>query len=218
MSTAAVESPADTKQRLLRAGEELFARDGIYRARIRDINALAGQRNSSALHYHFGSRVGLANAIMFGHQAEIDGAVEIGLDNLEARGGEPSARDVLSAVIPPMAARLRTDSGRDWARIIPQMMPMVSENLRRGVLKPGTPQSNRVLRLLRPALRDLPEALQRERLIDYSIALTALLADRAHQLSGDHTPVLDDDEFTSNLVGMLTALLCTPRASPKPRA
>jgi TetR/AcrR family transcriptional regulator, regulator of cefoperazone and chloramphenicol sensitivity len=218
MSAAAVESPLDTKQRLLRAGEQLFARDGIYRARIRDINALAGQRNSSALHYHFGSRDGLANAIMFGHQAEIDAAVEIGLDKLEARGEEPSAREVLGAVIPSMAARLRTDSGRDWALIVPQMMPMVSENLRHGVLKPGTPQSNRVLRLLRPALRDLPETLQRERLVDYSIALTALLAERAHQLSCDHTPVLSDDEFTSNLIDMLTALLCAPRSDLKPRS
>jgi AcrR family transcriptional regulator len=210
-TTAAVESSADTKQRLLRAGEQLFARDGIYRARIRDINALAGQRNSSALHYHFGSRDGLANAIMFGHQAEIDVTVQAGLDELEARGKEPSVREVLSAVIPPMAARLRTDSGRDWARIVPQMMPMVSRNLRRGVLKPGTPQSNRVLRLLRPALHGLPEELQRERLVDYSIALTALLAERAHQLSDDDAPVLDDDEFTSNLIDMLTALLCAPR-------
>lgn len=75
-----------------------------------------------------------------------------------------------------------------------------------------------MLRLLRPALRDLPEALQRERLVDYSIALTALLAERAHQLSGDHTPVLDDAEFTSNLIAMLTALLCAPCTSPKPRA
>src|SRR5690349_12666771 len=101
MSTTAVESGTDTKQRLLRAGEQLFARDGIYRARIRDINALAGQRNSSALHYHFGSRDGLANAIMFGHQAEIDAEVERGLDALEAEGEEPSARDVLTAVVPP---------------------------------------------------------------------------------------------------------------------
>ena len=217
MSTTAVESGADTKQRLLRAGEQLFARDGIYRARIRDINALAGQRNSSALHYHFGSRDGLANAIMFGHQAEIDAEVERGLDALEAQGGEPSARAVLTAVVPPMAARLRTASGRDWARIVPQMMPMVSENLRRGAPKPTTPQSNRVLRLLRPALHDLPEILQRERLVNYSIALSALLAERAHQLSSDSTPALSDKAFTANLIDTLTAILCAPRSNPKHR-
>ena len=91
------------------------------------------------------------------------------------------------------------------------MMPIVSESLRRGVLRPATPQSNRVLRLLHPALRGLPEALQRERLVDYSIALTALLAERAHQMSDDHTPVLGDHDFTSNLIDMLTALLCAPR-------
>jgi hypothetical protein len=69
----------------------------------------------------------------------------------------------------------------------------------------------------RPALRDLPEMLQRERLVNYSIALTALLAERAHQSSSDATPALSDKAFTSNLIDALTALLCAPRSSPKHR-
>jgi AcrR family transcriptional regulator len=54
----------DTKERLLAAGEKLFARDGVHRVTVRELNEVAGQRNASALHYHFGSREGLLRAIV----------------------------------------------------------------------------------------------------------------------------------------------------------
>ena len=46
---------SDTRDRLLRAAEYLFARSGID-VPIREIHERAGQRNASALHYHFGGR------------------------------------------------------------------------------------------------------------------------------------------------------------------
>ena len=41
---------------VIRAGEHLFARQGIHQTRVRELHELAGQRNTSALHYHFGDR------------------------------------------------------------------------------------------------------------------------------------------------------------------
>src|SRR3954447_17684196 len=99
----------DTKELLLDAAEEVFARDGIHGARIREINELAGQRNPSALHYHFGSRSGLVSAIMLRHQSEIDKEVEWRLDELEAEG-VPSVRDIIGAVAEPMVDCLKTPS------------------------------------------------------------------------------------------------------------
>lgn len=200
----------DTKERLLRAGERVFARDGIHGARIRDINEFAGQRNPSALHYHFGSRDGLVNAILYGHQAEIDAALETQFDELERRAADIEVRDIVAVVIPPMVAKLQTESGRDWARMMPQVMPMVSANLRRGLLHPGTPQTHRVIDLLRPAMRHLGEAVLRERLVDYSIILTSLLAERAEQQSSADEPMLDDAAFATHLVEVLTAVLSAP--------
>ena len=57
-------------QRLLEAGEYLFARYGVHGPTLRELNARAGQRNPSALHYHFGSRDGLVLAILQAHQVE----------------------------------------------------------------------------------------------------------------------------------------------------
>lgn len=76
----------DTKELLLDAAEQLFARYGIHGTRVREINEMAGQRNPSALHYHFGSRGGLVTAIMLRHQSEIDKIVERRLDELEHTG------------------------------------------------------------------------------------------------------------------------------------
>jgi len=53
-----------TADKLLAAGEEAFARFGIEAASIRQINAAAGQRNTSAVRYHFGSKEGLLEALI----------------------------------------------------------------------------------------------------------------------------------------------------------
>ena len=50
----------------------MFARDGIHQVPLKRIVETAGQRNASALHYHFGGRDGLLVAITERH----DGAIE----------------------------------------------------------------------------------------------------------------------------------------------
>ena len=55
---------SDTKMGLLLAAERLFATQGIAATTIRQINTEAGQKNSSAIHYHFGSRDAILDAII----------------------------------------------------------------------------------------------------------------------------------------------------------
>ena len=196
----------DTKEQLLDAGEQLFARDGVRGALIKEINELAGVRNPSAVHYHFGSRDGLVTAIMLRHQSEIDKVVERRLDELE-RQGEPSARDVIAAVVEPIVELLKTQSGRNWARIVPQILSTHSDNLRRGVIKPSTPQMDRVLELLRARIAGQPEAIRRERLVDYGIVLAALIAERAHHVEVVRRPALSGERFAAHLVEILTGVV-----------
>ena len=61
-----------TRSRLLRAGEQRFARDGVSGARMSDVVRDAGQANDSAVGYHFGSRQGLLEAIVAKHVAAMD--------------------------------------------------------------------------------------------------------------------------------------------------
>ena len=54
----------DTKGSLILSGLELFATQGLDAVSMRTINAHAGARNASAVHYHFGSKMGMVKAIV----------------------------------------------------------------------------------------------------------------------------------------------------------
>jgi AcrR family transcriptional regulator len=57
-------SARSTKERLLTTAERLFALHGIEGVSLRQIGAAAGIGNNSAVQYHFGSKEGLARAIL----------------------------------------------------------------------------------------------------------------------------------------------------------
>ena len=78
--------PSGTVERLLRAAELEMAAHGIYGADLKVIQAVAGQRNKSAINYHFGGRDGLVEAIGVAHRADIDRRRTALLDRLEADG------------------------------------------------------------------------------------------------------------------------------------
>lgn len=202
----------DTKQRLIDAAERLFARDGVQAARIREINELAGQLNPSALHYHFGSRMGLVEAILARFQSVVDVEVAANLDRVEAGGREPEVHEIVEAVVGPELAALDTQSGRDCVRIIPQLLPALSRSLRAGDVNPATTQSRRILGLLDDRMKalSLPDHVRRERLVTYALVFTTMLGERAHDIEQELDPLLSRDQFASHMIDVLSALLIAP--------
>ena len=176
----------DTKDQLIRAGEKLFARHGVHAVTVRELNEVAGQRNASALHYHFGSREGLLRAIVERHQARVD--VERAR-RLEALDGEPDVRTLVELVLAPLAEELRSASGRDYLRIVPQLLDMPG-------LEP--PALGKVMVLLGERL----ERPHRRR--PMLLASFTLLADRAARRRDDH------EAFVAELVSMATGMLLGP--------
>lgn len=53
----------EARTALLDAAERLFALQGVETASLRDISVEAGQRNNSAVQYHFGDRAGVVAAV-----------------------------------------------------------------------------------------------------------------------------------------------------------
>ena len=200
----------DTKERLLSAGERLFAEEGVHGARVRALHELAGQRNSSALHYHFGSRMGLVEAILTRHQSVVDHHLQERLDELVAGPERPSVRALVDAVVRPLSVELQTQSGRDFLRIVPQVLPAISRNLRSGRAAPMTSETARLLGLLEDCMAGLPPAVRRERLVTYTLVLTGILADRAIQIESRRPMVLDDEQFVAHLVDTIAAALEAP--------
>jgi AcrR family transcriptional regulator len=52
-----------TRKKLMLAAEELFAEFGVDAVALRSICEAAGQRNVSSVHYHFGDKAGLLQAL-----------------------------------------------------------------------------------------------------------------------------------------------------------
>ena len=63
---------SETRARLLVEAARLFAEVGVWQAATGAIVRAAGQRNASALTYHFGSRQGVLDAILADHGNPID--------------------------------------------------------------------------------------------------------------------------------------------------
>ena len=189
---------SDAKERLIRAAEHLFARHGVHRTQMNEINARAGQRNPSAVHYHFGSREGLLNAIIERHSSVVDAERARRLDAL---GDEPSLGDVVAAIVGPLTAELATESGRDYLRIVPQSL---------GTTSVAPPAITAAFTLAEKALSELPQPVRNERLSAMFLAASTLLAKRAVDIDEGRTAGLDDDTFTANLIAMVTAMLTAP--------
>lgn len=190
-----------TRERLIRAGEQRFARDGIAGAKISDIVRDAGQRNDSAVGYHFGSRQGLLTAIVTKHMAEME-------KHRVVPGPEAPLSAVVEAIVAPTADLLATEDGRDFLRITEQLAAFsgVGTGHPNEVLQ-GTAigeQLDRLVPLLQPRLDPV---LTRERIALMVTFLTAALAERARSREAGDRQRLSHERFVGHLVNVLSGAL-----------
>jgi AcrR family transcriptional regulator len=197
----------DTRTRLLDAAEQLLAREGVERAQIQAITQLAGQRNTSALHYHFASREGLLNAVLARHLDSIENLRSQRIGELEQLGQSDDLRILVEALVLPLASKLADSTGHNYLLILQQCIGEL------GVLVEGEqmPESLRKLyRLLRAALRHLPKAIAEERIRFVVNAMVAALAARAKTIETETAAPLSNKLFVRNLVSMLHGALAEP--------
>lgn len=199
-------SGPETREKLIRAAEEIFAAYGVDGAQLRDVVRLAGQSNPSAVQYHFGSRAGLLDAVIAARQARTEQVLAAEL----ARGPD-TLPALLTALVTAEAGELRTDRGRRCLRITAQLSH--ESGVRSRTPHPtldGTAYWD-VIGRIESCLPQLPEPLRLERL-DLALTLVgAAMADRARQyLNPGVTPLTDEDLFLADLVGTTAALLRAP--------
>ncbi|MFG3049579.1 TetR/AcrR family transcriptional regulator [Kitasatospora sp. NPDC048239] len=206
----------ETREKLLRAAEELFATRGVEGAPTRDITRLAGQGNPSAVQYHFGSREGLLDAIMAARQERTGQALAPRLAGLDPTGptGVADLPDLLGALIAAEATELRTRQGRYCLRIAAQIN-------HHGGVRARAPQPTsasaptggghrRVVEMVEDRVRDLPEPLRLERIDLVLTLIGAALADRAQQYLTGSTPLTGEEAFLADLRAMSAAMLTAP--------
>lgn len=198
-------SGPDTREKLIRAGEEVFAAQGVHGAQLRDIVRLAGQSNPSAVQYHFGSRAGLLDAVMAERQSRTEMMLAAELEQ-----SADGLRGLLTALVHAEATELRTERGRRCLRVSAQLSH--ESGVRTRTPHPtldGTVYWDLIGRV-EGCLTDSPESLRLERL-DLALTLIgAAMADRAGQYLAGTAPLTDEPLFLADLVETTTALLRAP--------
>lgn len=196
--------PGETRSRLIRAGERLFAEHGIGGVSLREITRAAGQRNATALQYHFEDRRGLVRAILARHNLDVEAERHGMLDDLEARSGV-SAREWVQALVMPAAAKLADrDGGRDYLRMMAELMNRPDPKFDRQSLQDVRSSVNRWRKLMAPLMPELAV----DRLHRRFIALRIMYFELARRAESSRRR--DDRLFASHLVDMITAILISP--------
>lgn len=99
-----IENP--TALKLLTTAERLFAEEGVDAVSIRRISAEAGQRNNSALQYHFESKQGVIEAILDLRQTPLNQRRLELLSELEQQGLENDVHALVEALVLPFVELL----------------------------------------------------------------------------------------------------------------
>jgi AcrR family transcriptional regulator len=194
----------------MEAAERLFADFGIEAVSARQIALAAGQRNQSAIRYHFGSKDELIVALLGRRIAEIN---ERRAQMLDAPGVAADMRALVGAIATPLAERVERDaSGSAYVRFLAHLF---SDRRRRDLLIEHG-ESAALLRRIYADLRRLasavPEPLFSERLRLMVGGIIHALADRERLRSkGGAGPfVLAPDAFLNNLIDASIGILTAP--------
>lgn len=115
-SSAPVALDRPTDQRLLLAAERLFAEHGVAGVSLRAVMQAAGA-NVASVHYHFGSKDGLVDAVV---RSRLD-AVVLGRDELVA-GIDAADPDALAAAFIRPVLDLVDDGGAHWVAVVADLL------------------------------------------------------------------------------------------------
>lgn len=204
--------PSATKEALLDAAQRLFAAEGVHGVATNRIVLEAGQRNVSAITYHFGSRENLLFAILDRHNVDIERERRELLDEIEPLGSA-DVRSLVRAVVVPFSRKLSTTEGRQFLTIVAQLSDLFDRWHRPG---PRTPeQARRALEAIASVLATtpgLPTAalsldLRRERVSRFLGLVVQALGARARQMESGSRPSLSTASFLDNLVDMSVGAL-----------
>ncbi len=118
---AAVKKQAGSQTRalLLATATRLFAAKGLDGVSLAEINRAAGQRNATALHYHFGGKEELVQAVFDKHTPRVNKLRQNLLSDLPA---VPTLDEVVALLIVPLAEQVKdTDGGTDYLQFLGQV-------------------------------------------------------------------------------------------------
>ncbi len=194
-----------------------MAQRGIDGVSLSEINKAAGQRNTSSLHYHFGNKAGLIQAIFDKHTPGIEVRRQEILDDLTETG--VTLRGAIEALVLPIAEKLdEKGGGASYLQFAAQLQS--NPEMFKGKLDRRTNRAAQLLaEILRQEVPDLPRAVIASRLRLAMMLLFHALADISEgQKLRAPEKKRDQAFFVTSLIDALVAILSAPVSSEAARA
>ena len=181
----------NTKIKLIRAAERLFAENGLGAVSVRDITRAAGARNESALHYHFGSKEALSRAVFADRISDIDSKRLALIAELDRSQAGQNVQLLMEATIAPMLEACLDEGGRLYATFLMQIAadPRFDVDRLMDDLAPDGVQE--VTQRLQGMLQDLPLETRATRLRRLATMSISIMADHAREVANGTAPALD---------------------------
>jgi len=114
-------SPVATQAAILDAAEQLFADRGLHGVSLREVAEAAGQRNNAAVHYHFGGRDELVQALFERRFVELDRRRAAMLAALDGAGRGNDLDGLVEALVLPFTECMQGDGRSSWVRLVAKL-------------------------------------------------------------------------------------------------
>lgn len=142
---------------LINAAEHLFGTIGFDGVSTRQILDFAGQKNQSALQYHFGGRAGLIWAVLDARLSIVESGRQALMEKLPPRR-EESPEDLVEAVIRPLAEFVHDDErGSAFVQFIVQSVHRPDYDIHEVIGRGNYPALEEVWERMDWHLRHVPE-------------------------------------------------------------
>lgn len=188
---------SESKHALLCATERLYVEVGPS-VSLREIAQAAGQRNNSAVNYHFGSREGVETAVLTVRTTQME---QVRAARLAALPADADLESLMRVILEPLLVTPYEQGSTHYARFaeVVRSFPSMAGALGdRDLWHVSRRVSGRIVRLV-----DLPREQAWRRMEAMTTALFSLAADRERaQFDGGFA--FSSDELVRMLVGMVT--------------
>lgn len=198
----------NSRQAMIDAAERIVAERGMTALTLKDVQDAAGQANKSAAKYHFGSREGLIDAIVEARMTPANLRRQEMLDEIDASGSAPTARQAVEALILPLAAETLKREGSFYARFLVQVAndPALADSVQKHL----SAESYRRVRDLITGVARTPGDITRWRIANIvNLTLVTLARGEKQQRTSAKT-----DAVVSDLVDTCVAVLEAPSSLP----
>ena len=211
---------ADTRVALILAAERLIAENGIDGVSLRQINAEAGQRNSSAAHYHFGSKDALVRSIYEYRLGSVNQRRKAMLDDIRAEECEDDTRRVVAAIVRPIVDEVEeSEGGSFYIRFLSQAIGHPQGGTRKYFDNALTDATSEVYTLINHAHPEISDRALGQRFgLMWEMIIHSLADRERYRLQSQRGADRESESFINNLIDVVTGGLTAPVSPETSRA